>query len=158
MEILIKLRLFISFDLKTKLLFMEAYFYLGWAYILLKRPFKNVVPILGIEKHETVVKDDIEQLPIIKKVSNAIQIMSRYTLWDSKCLVKAVASMKMLERRKIDSTLYLGTARNDAGKMVAHAWLRSGTFLVSGIEGMKKFTVVSYFAKEPDVAKLGRNI
>ena len=39
--------------------------------------------------------------------------MSRYTFWESQCLVKAIAGMKMLERRHIESTLYLGTAKDE---------------------------------------------
>lgn len=73
--------------------------------------------------------------------------MSKYTLWESQCLVKAIAGMMMLERRGIDSTIYLGTTRDEDGKMIAHAWLRSGPFYVSGSEGMKQFTVVGMFAK-----------
>ena len=42
--------------------------------------------------------------------------MSRYTFWESQCLVKAIAAMKMLERRQIESTLYLGTAKDENGK------------------------------------------
>ena len=56
--------------------------------------------------------------------------MSKYTFWESQCLVKAIAGMKMLERRQIESTLYLGTAKDELGKLIAHAWLRSGPFIL----------------------------
>ena len=53
--------------------------------------------------------------------------MSKYTFWESQCLVKAIAGMKMLERRNIESTLYLGTAKDAKGQMYrSDAWLRSG--------------------------------
>ena len=78
--------------------------------------------------------------------------MSRYTFWESQCLVKAIAAMKMLERRQIESTLYLGTAKDEKGKLIAHAWLRSGPFYITGAEVMEKFTVVSKFAK-----RIGKN-
>ena len=58
--------------------------------------------------------------------------MSRYTFWESQCLVKAIAGMKMLEKRNIESTLYLGTAKDEKGELIAHAWLRSGLFLCIG--------------------------
>ena len=74
-------------------------------------------------------------------------MMSRYTFWESQCLVKAIAAMKMLEKRQIESTLYLGTAKDETGNMIAHAWLRSGPFYITGVEEMKRFTVVSKFAK-----------
>jgi hypothetical protein len=80
-------------------------------------------------------------------VHNAVQIISNHTMWESKCLVRAIAALKMLERRHIDSTLYLGTARDDNGMMIAHAWLRSGPFYVTGAEGMHRFAVVGMFAK-----------
>ena len=63
---------------------------------------------------------------------------------------KAIAAMKMLERRKIESTLYLGTAKDENGKMIAHAWLRSGPFYITGFEEMERFTVVGKFAKESE--------
>jgi hypothetical protein len=55
--------------------------------------------------------------------------------------------MKMLERRKIESTLYMGTAKDETGRLIAHAWLRSGPYCITGSEEMSSFTVVSKFAK-----------
>ena len=54
----------------------------------------------------------------------------------------------MLEKRGIESTLYLGTAKDESGELIAHAWLRSGPYFVTGAEGMEKFTVVGKFAKK----------
>ena len=54
----------------------------------------------------------------------------------------------MLEKRGIESTLYLGTAKEDSGEMIADAWLRSGPYYITGAEGMEKFTVVAKFAKK----------
>ncbi len=143
-----KIKTFLKLNNKTKWLLVEAIFYLGWGRILKGLPFSKVAPLLGVNMHETTHTVNRENLKIIKNVALAIQIMSRYTFWESKCLVRAIAGMKMLERRNIESTLYLGTARNEEGEMIAHAWLRSGNFFVSGSEGMKKYTVVGTFAKE----------
>lgn len=81
------------------------------------------------------------------KVHDAIQLISQHTFWECKCLVRAIAALKMLERRQIESTLYLGTARDESGKMIAHAWLRSGPYYITGAEGMERFAVVGKFAK-----------
>ena len=95
---------------------------------------------------------------MLKHISEAIHIMSKYTIWESQCLVKAIAGMKMLQRRQIESTLYLGTARDDTGQMIAHAWLRSGPFYISGSEGMERFAVVAKFAKRiNDPKDVGKN-
>jgi hypothetical protein len=138
---------FNSLDPKTKLIFLEAYLFLAWARILKMMPFSKVAPTLGNHMKETSQKYIESNNDILKDVSYALHIVSSYTFWESQCLVKAFAGMKMLHRRGIESTLYLGTTRDETGKMIAHAWLRSGPFYISGAEGMEKFTVVSMFAK-----------
>ncbi|MFC3884761.1 lasso peptide biosynthesis B2 protein [Bacillus songklensis] len=148
MNIVKKVRTFFSLDMKTMLLFTEAFIYLGWARILKSMPFSKVAPTLGIHMNETSLSYNESDRMILKNIYEAIHIMSRYTFWESQCLVKAIAGMKMLERRRIESTLYLGTAKDETGKMIAHAWLRSGPFYISGSEGMEKFTVVGKFAKK----------
>jgi hypothetical protein len=147
MRVLSKLNAFFSLRPKIMFLLMEAYLFLGWARILKMVPFSKVALSLGEHMNETSHNYLDTNKKMIKSVSHAIHIMSRYTFWESQCLVKAIAAMKMLERRGIDSTLYLGTARDEEGKMIAHAWLRSGPFYISGAEGMDSFTVVSKFAK-----------
>lgn len=90
----------------------------------------------------------MNQKQLLKNVSEAVNIMSRYTFWESMCLVKAIAAMKMLERRQVESTIYLGTAKDETGKLIAHAWLRSGPFYITGGEVMDQFVIVSKFAKK----------
>ncbi|GAE94771.1 hypothetical protein JCM21714_3960 [Gracilibacillus boraciitolerans JCM 21714] len=125
---------------------MEAYIHLGRARVLKSLPFSQVAKGLGKQAIETD-RDTNCNLSDLKDVSTAIQIMSKYTIWQSACLVQAIAAMKMLERRGIESTIYLGTAKDNKQKMVAHAWVRSGPYYVTGgVTGMKSFTVVGVFA------------
>lgn len=144
-----QVKIFIFMNRKYQLLFIEAFLYLGFARILKSLPFNKIVHVLGEENKET--KNDsnftISEKKTLIQISQAINIMSRYTFWESMCLVKAIACMKMLERRQICSTLYLGTAKDHTGSMIAHAWLRSGPFYLTGYEEKDKFTVVSKFAK-----------
>lgn len=142
-----RVKIFLLLDFKVKLLFIEAFILLGWARILKGRPFSKVVPLLGEYMNESSLTSIESNRKLLKDVSDAVNIMSRHTIWESMCLVKAIAAMKMLERRKIDSTIYLGTAKDENGKLIAHAWLRSGPFFITGAEVMDKFVVVSKFAK-----------
>ncbi|MGG1166123.1 MULTISPECIES: lasso peptide biosynthesis B2 protein [Bacillus cereus group] len=142
-----RLRIFLSLNRKTKFLLFEAFIFLGWARVLKSSTFSKVAPSLGDYMNETSFTHMHPNGDTLKKVSEAISVMSRYTFWESQCLVKAIAGMKMLEKRHIDSTLYLGTAKDNNGELIAHAWLRSGSFYVTGSEGMEKFTVVGSFAK-----------
>ena len=103
--------------------------------------------MLGTPMKETPMFLDQVDETLIAAISSAVNRMSRHTLWESKCFVTAVACMKMLERRGIDSTLYMGTSKDQSGKMIAHAWLRSGPHYLTGVEAMEQFTVVGIFGK-----------
>jgi hypothetical protein len=142
-----KLRTLCSLNIKTLCLFLEAWTCLGWARIIILRPFSKIAPSLGQNMQETTYIPNTSNHTDLVHVHDAIQIMSRRTLWESKCLVQAIAALKMLEWRRIESTLYLGTSKDEAGKMIAHAWLRSGPYYITGSEGMERFTVVGKFAK-----------
>lgn len=147
MGLVSKIKRFMSLDAATMLLFAEAFLYLGWARILILLPFSKVAPKLGVHMEETTEEKQPEHTPVLVKVHDAIQIMSQHTFWDSKCLVQAIAAMKMLARRHIESTLYMGTTRDDARRMIAHAWLRSGPYYITGAEGRERFGIVGIFAK-----------
>lgn len=149
-----KIRILLSLNWKTKLLLLEAFIFLGWARILKGMQFSKIAGSLGVEMEETTFNSNAEQTKTLKRISEAIQIISRHTTWESKCLVKAIAGQKMLNRRYIESTLYLGTAKDVNGDFIAHAWLRSGPFYISGSEGMEIFTVVAKFANGPKLNKL----
>ncbi|MEC5424052.1 lasso peptide biosynthesis B2 protein [Virgibacillus sp. C22-A2] len=144
---MIKLGIFLKLTWKMKMLLFESYYYLGYARILKSLPFVRVAPSLGEQMEETSVFPSLTDRQQLRDISQAIHIASSYTLWESQCLVKAIAAMRMLERRKIESTLYLGTAKEKSGQLIAHAWLRSGPYYITGSEGMERFTVVSKFAK-----------
>ncbi|MBU7007235.1 lasso peptide biosynthesis B2 protein [Phosphitispora fastidiosa] len=127
---------------KTQLLFVEACIYLGWARFLVYLPFSWVAPYLGVQMRETPSGMERAHTNSIRNVHHAIRVISRHTFWESTCLVRAIAALKMLQRRKIAGTLYLGTAKDGNGRLIAHAWLRSGPFYLTGAEEMEKFTVV----------------
>lgn len=148
MNILKNARTFLRLNFKTKLLYTEAFIHLGRARYLKSISFSKVAPTLGEQMKESSYELIAADKEILANVSRAINIMSRYTIWESQCLVKAMAAMKMLEKRKIDSTLYLGTAKDENGGLIAHAWLRSGPFYITGAEVMDRFTVVSMFSKK----------
>ncbi|MFE7060533.1 lasso peptide biosynthesis B2 protein [Sutcliffiella sp. NPDC057660] len=143
-----KLKLLLEADWYTRRLLVESYLHLAWARYLKSVPFATVAPSLGTNMCETTFeRPPLGDQKVLAAVSQAVHIMSKYTFWESQCLVKAMAAMKMLEKRNIESTLYLGTAKDENGKLIAHAWLRSGPFYITGAEVMNQFTVVGKFAK-----------
>lgn len=143
-----KAKSFLRIERQMKIMLFEAYIYLAWARILKMSAFSKVAPSLGEHMEETNYFPKLHERKTLLQVSQAVHMMSRYTFWESQCLVKAIAALKMLEKRGVESTLYLGTGKDENGAFAAHAWLRSGPYYISGAEGMENYTVVSKFAKK----------
>ncbi|NYE03842.1 hypothetical protein F4694_000561 [Bacillus niacini] len=147
MKLLKRIKSFLFINNTTKLLFLEAYLFLAWARFIKSKKFSKVASFLGTQMGETTLSLDKANYKVLRDISQSVHIMSKYTFWESMCLVRAIAAMKMLERRNIESTIYLGTAKDEAGKLIAHAWTRSGPFYITGAEEMDRFVIVSKFAK-----------
>lgn len=142
-----RIRLLLTVDKAALALLPEALWRLFLVRIQLLFPFAKTAPQLGIQSMETPVVSKESDIAHIRHVTKAIRVMSRYTPWKSTCMVRAVAGLQMLEKRGIESTLYMGVAKDKQGQMIAHAWLRSGSYYVSGDDVMKGFVVVKKFAK-----------
>ena len=85
------------------------------------------------------------QVAIAEDVSEAVRRVAKYIPWRCKCLEQAIIAKIMLNRRDVESTLYLGVAKN--GKdMKAHAWVSCGDRVITGKRGYRNYTPVSTFA------------
>ncbi|MHC3994484.1 lasso peptide biosynthesis B2 protein [Thiomicrolovo sp. ZZH C-3] len=143
-----KLGNFLALGLKEKALFIEAYILLGAMHLALKNlPFKRLVRRLR------QYRGSIEAAPLSPAqrecavmVSKAVTTAANHTLWESACLVQALAAQRMLQRRGVPGVFYLGVVHDVAVQegMRAHAWLLCGDFVVTG-HGYTDFTTLSTF-------------
>ncbi|MBT8342095.1 MAG: lasso peptide biosynthesis B2 protein, partial [Desulfatitalea sp.] len=85
---------------------------------------------------------------LLRQVRWAIRAASRYAPWRCLCLEQAMTAKALLHRKGLQSTLYLGLTRDDAGALQAHAWLRCGSVVLTGGRDMARYTVVSTFAEK----------
>lgn len=108
-------------------------------------PFRHVASIMGKSMCETTEEIDPELLMTAKQITWLINKISRYTPWESKCLVKALTAQIMLKKRRIPCTLYLGMAKDKTNKLSAHAWLRCGNSILLGENERSGFVTVAYF-------------
>jgi len=60
----------------------------------------------------------------------------------------------MLRRRGLSSRLFLGTRRDEAGGLAAHAWLQLGREIILGGGGRPTFTALSSFDDTPEPGKV----
>jgi len=109
-------------------------------------PFRRLAAGLGDKMVESPAAENEVQRATVAPIGWAVQGLGRRLPWMSQCLVQAVAATWMLQRRRIPSTLYFGLAKDVSGQLEAHAWVRSGTQVLTGARGRDAFTVVATFA------------
>ena len=103
---------------------------------------------LGEPGRETE-SEDFENIDVrrnIYHVADKVARVARRVPWESKCLVQAMVAQRLLRDYRLQSTLYLGVGRNleEDGAMVAHAWVRCGSYAVCGGTGDGYGTVASF--------------
>ena len=74
-----------------------------------------------------------DQLEPVRRVRFAIARAARNLPTDPNCLPQALAARRMLERRGIESSLFIGAERDEQGKAHFHAWLKVGSEWVTGL-------------------------
>lgn len=113
--------------------------------VILFVPMKYIKKYYGISGEESSELESKESYMIARKISYYVNHVSEQTPWESKCLVRALTAQRLLTKKDVSSTLYLGV-RNEDNKMVAHAWLRTGCYYVTGGNG-NDYTMVAKFRK-----------
>ena len=132
--------------MRPRLLMMipEAIWFTAWhRFQILHRPFAKLSPKIGTFGAETAW--DAEIPTAVPEVQRIVKAVSRRMPWTCNCMVRALTMKKMLARRGIPSTLYMGVAMDGNGNMEAHAWLRCGNRYISGKTEMNRFTVAGTY-------------
>lgn len=129
---------------RQKMRLAEAWVLSGWyRFCVLQRSFGAIARHIGKQGMETAV-EPLEQVAI-GQVAWAVNVCARHTWWQCNCFVQALTARKMLVRRKLPCTLYMGARRSEAGQAQAHAWLRCGTCFVTGGDGSREYAVTSCY-------------
>lgn len=138
---------FLRLPLKIKKILLEASVALLFAKILISfTKLKSITKLLG--KSNQLTKGSGKNIDLLKvsEVSYSVQTMSRFTPWESNCLVQACAAKYMLNRRKQQSTVYFGLAKDEQGSIIAHAWVKCGKHFVTGGDGSTHFITTGRFS------------
>ena len=124
---------------------LQAWFYSAiYRFQILYRKSDKIKNRWGMRGEESPEKADIEEYRYAKKVAYAVNQVCNKTRWESKCLVRALTAQRLLKKKGIASTLYLGCGLDEKGAMIAHAWLRCGEMYVTGGNG-KEYAMVEKF-------------
>lgn len=137
---------FCGMSWREQLLVMEAFCLTGIVRLaILWLPFRWLALALGKHMQESPPEVNMAEALVAKRIGWGVATVSRYTPWESKCLVQGIVGKIMLRQFGIANTLYLGVNKNGEN-LVAHAWLRCGAMIITGDKGYERFKVISKFA------------
>jgi hypothetical protein len=112
-------------------------------------PFRRLAARFGKAMEISPSTETEAQRAAVIPIGWAVQVLGERLPWMKQCLVQALAAMWMLQSRRIPCTLYFGLAKDSSGQLKAlkaHAWVRSGTQVLTGARGRNEFKVVATFA------------
>jgi len=144
-----KIKKFWLLNYEDKRLLLEAFFYLTLTrFLMLFLSFKGLTRGMNHSQSSNILLElsKLEQKEAIR-VGRAVELISNYTPWHSSCLNQALSVAKMLKRRDISFSLFLGVAKDAirGASIKAHAWIKCGSSIVIGGGNLEDFVVVSTF-------------
>ncbi len=138
---------FIKLDLKQQFIYLETFLSLSVSRLLiLILPFRRLAKFMGREQSESNFQISETDLRKVKEIGKIVKKVSLYVPYRSQCFEQALVIKFMLNRRGISSTIYFGVANDDPHQLKAHAWVRSGNYIVSGNRGKELFSSLSHFS------------
>jgi len=75
-----------------------------------------------------------------ERIAWAIRAVSRYLPGTGNCLAQSLTAQTMLARRGYSSQLRIGVAKDDSGRLKAHAWVECEGKIVIGAAGAAQYT------------------
>ena len=100
---------------------------------------------MGIRGEESIAEEEMATIKLAKLVGFHVNRVTEHLPLKRKCFVRALTARRILMKRGINSTIYMGVALED-GKMIAHAWSRCGQLYVTGGNGNGYSTVARFKA------------
>lgn len=125
---------------------------------------------LGSARHFTRLMGELDGRPIAAtldqqakaaRIGHVVELAARWMPFRSVCLQQVLAARRMLRRRHLPATVYLGVLPDDLSKMAdisattspsntpaaAHAWVKSGDRIVNGYTSdLDDYVVVGIFS------------
>lgn len=144
-RVLRALKRFRAIPAERRALSIEAVIALGVARLLvLTLPIRWIAPRL--EPQAALAGNEAASEEILREIGRAVRTAASKTPWHSACLAQALAGKWMLARRRVRGSIRLGVAKDDEGKLRAHAWLFAGdTILTGGEQPLDRFTSLGNF-------------
>jgi hypothetical protein len=140
-----KLRRLSSLDgyLLFKSIFLLASIRLGLSVLSLKR----VLRLLARDMRGTAEVGEADKA-VMKRVARSVRAAARFVP-SATCLAQALTTMVILGRLGQPASLRIGVAKDEAGKLQAHAWVESrGRIIIGRLPDLSRFSVLPSLEQE----------
>jgi len=94
-------------------------------------PFRIFSKLLG--KQHLDHAQEPQSLPsALKDIAWAVDRSCFVAPWGKKCLINALTAKWLSKQFGIETIYFLGVGRDEEGKLIYHAWLKYGEYVLSG--------------------------
>lgn len=146
MAILRELGTFAGASFRHQRIALEAVFELTRARLDTLRPAERYTRYLG-QMDGTPPPATHDQQVRARTVGRIVERVAPFLPFRALCLQQALAVRRMLDRRGLPATVYLGLSHEPVdGKRAAHAWVSTGGRVINGDVNLDRFAIVGVFA------------
>ncbi|GAB3521479.1 lasso peptide biosynthesis protein [Emticicia fontis] len=93
-----------------------------------------------------VIQSDTIDMQLVRDISFAIRIISKYSPWKNVCRHQAYQAKLLCNFYKIPYTIYIGFKKNANGVIEGHAWTIVNEQLITGFCRVEDYVVQSRFS------------
>ena len=90
----------------------------------------KIEKMMGIKGQESKGEETEENLNYARLVAFHANRVTEHMPWEAKCLTRSLTIARLLIEKGIDSTIYMGVAKEESG-MKAHSWIRCGNMYLT---------------------------
>ena len=125
---------FFRLTFRDKLLFLYCYCLTGMFRIVILTTSFRLISKWFLQPREITTNETnhTQDEKIAKNIGVMVARASKYTPWESKCLVQALVCKMILRQNNIASTTYIGMAKEKNSKLEAHAWISHNEYIILG--------------------------
>ena len=124
---------FTDFILKNheKGLTLKVYLYsFFYRFCITNIKMNKIEKMMGVKGEESTEDETEEKLKYARLVAFHANRVTEHMPWEAKCLTRSLTTARLLKEKGIDSTIYMGVAKEESG-MKAHSWIRCGNMYLT---------------------------
>lgn len=144
MKYLKKISVFFKLSLRRKFLLAAVVPLSLYSYLVFRFSKKNAR--FGEMNKTLRTRHDGIDMSLVKDISLAIRVMSKYSPWQNVCRHQALQAKIFCKYYKIPYTIYVGFKKNQDGVIEGHAWTMVNEEFVTGFCIVDEYAVQTIFS------------